>query len=93
MHRRSYAIWWQQGDERRHAGKLEVAALHVLLSGNGSGRVALPLDEITSAEYRRGELRVESRGADMVRIGSLDAPGALLELFDSLTSRLRLSAA
>ena len=24
MRRRSYAIWWTEGDGRRHAGKLEV---------------------------------------------------------------------
>jgi hypothetical protein len=91
MRRRSYAIWWQGGDDLRHAGKLEIAGLHILMSG--SGRVALPLDEITDAEYRAGELRIDCRGGGRVRIGSLDAPGALLEVFDSLRTRLRPSAA
>jgi len=91
MSRRSYAIWWEQGDERRHAGKLELAGLHILLSG--SDRVALPLDEVTSAEYGSGELTIERRGYERLRIGSLDAPGALLELFDSLRTRVGLSAA
>jgi hypothetical protein len=91
MSRRSYAIWWQQGDERRHAGKLELAGLHLLLSG--SDRVALPLDEITSAEYGSGELSIQRRGYGRLRIGSLDAPGTLLELLDSLRSRVRFSAA
>jgi hypothetical protein len=91
MRTRNYATWWQQGNGRRQSGKLELGPLHVLLSG--SDGLALPLDEITSAEYARGELRVERPGEETLCIGSLDAPGALLELIDSLTSRLRLSAA
>jgi hypothetical protein len=84
MRRRSYAIWWDEGEGPRHAGKLELAPLHLLLSGNGSGRLAVPLDEITSVEYVRGELRVGRRAAGVLRIGSLDAPGALLEVNDLL---------
>jgi hypothetical protein len=82
--RRSYAIWWREGEGGRHPGKLELAPLHVLLSGNGGGRVAVAFDQISSVEYRRGELRIDRRDAAPLRIGSLDAPGALLELTDSL---------
>ena len=89
MGRRSYAVWWQRSDGRRCAGKLELAGLHMLISGNE--RIALPLDEITVAEYRRGELRVHCRGCDTLRIGSLDAAGGLLELSDS--PRLKIRAA
>ena len=84
MRKRSYAVWWDDGDGLRHAGKLQLGVLHVLLSGNGSGRLAVPLDEITSVEYVRGELRVGRRAAGVLRIGSLDAPGALLEVNDLL---------
>lgn len=84
MRRRSYAIWWNEGKGPRHAGKLELAPLHALLSGNGGGRVAVPFDEITSIGYSHGELRLARRRAAPIRIGSLDAPGALLELVDSL---------
>jgi hypothetical protein len=84
MRRSSYAIWWNEGDGPRHAGKVELARLHILLSGNGSGRLAVPYDEITSVEYVRGQLRVSRRGATTLYIGSLDAPGALLELADSV---------
>ncbi len=84
MRRQSYAVWWSEDDGSRHAGKLELGALHVLLSGNGSGRLALPLDEIDSVAYQRGELRLLGRDGRRIRIGSLDAPGALLELSDSL---------
>jgi hypothetical protein len=84
MRRRSYAIWWDDGEGPRHAGKLELGPLHVLLSGNGSGRVAIPFEEIVSVEYTRGVLRLQRRAAGPLRIGSFDAPGALLELTDAL---------
>jgi hypothetical protein len=84
MRRRSYAIWWDDVEGARHTGKLEIGPLHVLLSGNGSGRVAVPFAEIVSIEYKRGVLRLQRRAAGPLRIGSLDAPGALLELTDAL---------
>jgi hypothetical protein len=86
MRRSSYAVWWNEGNGPRHIGKLEIARLHALLSGNGSKRLAVPLDDITAVDYRRGEVRLDRRGATPLRIGSLDAPGALLELAHSLGS-------
>ncbi len=86
MRRRSYAIWWNEGNGPKHVGKLEIAPLHALLSGNGSKRLAVPLDDITAVEYRRGEVRIDRRGTTALRIGSLDAPGTLLELAQSLDS-------
>jgi hypothetical protein len=86
MRRRSYAIWWNEGNGPKHVGKLEIARLHALLSGNGSSRLAVPLDDITAVEYRRGEVRIERRGATSLWIGSLDAPGTLMELAHSLES-------
>lgn len=85
MRRRTYAVCWNEGDGPRHAGKLEVGPLHVLLSGNGAGRVAVSLDELTSVDYAGGELTLRRRRGAPIRIGSLDALGALLELTDVLT--------
>ena len=85
MSRRTYAVWWQEGERPRHAGKLELGRLHLLLlAGNGAGRRAVPLDEIASVEYRRGELFVTRRVGERLRIGNLDGPGVLLELSDAL---------
>ncbi len=81
-----YAVWWQEGDAPRHAGKLLLGRLHILLSGNGSGRLAVPLDEIVAVDYRRGELEIERRTGPVVRIGNLDGPGVLLELSDALAA-------
>ena len=84
MKRSSYAVWWNEGNGPRHVGKFEIGHLHALLSGNRSKRLAVPLDDITSVEYRRGEVRIERRAATPIRIGSLDAPGTLLELAHAL---------
>jgi hypothetical protein len=86
MRASTYAVWWQEGDEPKFAGKLQVGPLHLLLSANGSARLALPLDQIVSVEYRRGELEIESRGHSLIRIGNLDGPGVLLELSDALAA-------
>jgi hypothetical protein len=66
-------------------GKLERGRLHALLSGSGARRLAVPLDDITAVEYRRGEILIGRRGEASLRIGSLDAPGVLLELAHSLS--------
>jgi hypothetical protein len=86
MRKSTYAVWWQEAEGPRHAGKLELGGLHMLLSGNGSGRVAVPLDEIVSVDYSRGELRIERRSESALRIGNLDGPGVLLELSDALAA-------
>jgi len=86
MHKTTYAVWWQEEEGPRHAGKLQLGSLHLLLSGNGSGRVAVPLDEIVEVEYRHGELHIECRQGSDLRIGNLDGPGVLLELSDALAA-------
>jgi len=86
MRKSTYAVWWQEAEGPRHAGKLELGSLHLLLSGNGSGRVAVPLDEILEIEYRQGELRVARRAGSVLRIGNLDGPGVLLELSEALAA-------
>lgn len=95
MSRQSYAIWWRDGDGPRRAGKLELGRFHVLMSGSGSSRFAVPLDDITAVGYTAGELMIRRRGAAPIRIGSLDALGALREVADALAlmpSRLLPSA-
>jgi hypothetical protein len=84
MRRSSYAVWWHEGNGPRHVGKVEIGRLHALLSGNGSRRLAVPLDDITAVEHGRGEVRIDRRAAAPVHIGSLDAPGALRELSNRL---------
>jgi hypothetical protein len=86
MNPNGYAVWWQEGESRRHAGKLQLGRLHLLLTGKGSGRLAVPLDQITSVHYRRGELEIERRGGPHLRIGNLDGLGVLLELSDALAA-------
>jgi hypothetical protein len=86
MSRTGYAVWWQEGDAPRHAGKLRLGRLHLLLSGNGSGRLAVPLDDIVAIEYRGGELEIERRRGPIIRIGNLDGPGVLLELSEALAA-------
>ena len=83
---RSYAVWWQDGDGPRNAGKLSLAASHLLLSGTGSCLLAVPLGEIVSVEYSRGELDIERRHAPLLRVGNLDGVGALLELSHALAA-------
>jgi len=85
MRHKSYAVWWQEGDGSRRAGKLELGRLHLLLS-NASGRTAVPLDQIVSVEYTRGELEIAQRRGALLRIGNLDGIGALLELSEMLAA-------
>ena len=85
MPKRSYAIWWNEGDGPRHAGKLELGVLHLLFSGNGAGRLAVPIDEVAEVDYAGGELTIRRRRAAAIRIGSLDAFGVLREVTDALT--------
>lgn len=84
MTQKTYAVWWRELDGRRHAGKLQLGSLHLLLSGDGSGRVAVPLDQIVSVAYRSDELRIIRNAGTELQIGNLDGPGVLLELSDAL---------
>jgi hypothetical protein len=86
MRQSTYAIWWQEDNGPRHAGKLQLGSLHLLLSGNGSGRVAVPLDEIVEVDYRRGLLHIQRLHGGELCIGNLDGPGVLLELSDALAA-------
>jgi hypothetical protein len=87
----SYAIWWTEADGPRQAGKLELNADRVFLSGGGRERIAHAVDDIESLEYRGGELTLELRPGRLLRIGSLDAPGALREVASYLMGLWRPS--
>ena len=76
---RSYAVWWQGEDGRRHAGRLDLDRLRVVLAGNGHGSLAVPLYEIQNVEYAQGQIAIRVRNGSTIRLGSLDAPGALRE--------------
>jgi hypothetical protein len=88
MHRRSYAVWWEDGDGARRTGRLEIGPLHALFSGNGNGSLALALDQITGIEYSRGRALVHRNGGATLNIGNLDAPGALCECANRLARAL-----
>jgi hypothetical protein len=90
MRRSSYAVWWREGNGPRHVGKVEIARLHALLSGGNAKRVAVPFDDITAVEYQRGEVRIDRRAAATLSVGSLDAPGVLLELTNCLAAVIPL---
>jgi hypothetical protein len=81
---KSYAVWWQEGKRQRRAGRLQLGPLHLLFSGNGSARLAVPLDEIVSADYRHGELSLVRTLGELICVGNLDGPGALRELGEAL---------
>jgi hypothetical protein len=93
MDRRGYAVWWDDGDGARHAGRLDVGHLHALFSGNGNGALAVPLDEIGAIEYTRGELLIHTLDRAPLRVGNLDAPGALRECAGRLAAAVTGPAA
>jgi hypothetical protein len=88
----SYAIWWTEADGQRWAGKLELGVTHMFLSGAGRGQLAHAFADIEAVDYRRGELRLSVRPGCLLRIGSLDAPGALREVAGYLTGGWRASS-
>lgn len=88
MRGRSYAVWWKADDGRRHVGRLDLGRLHVLLAGNGNGSLALPLHEIERVEYARGQIAMHVQDGSILRVGTLDAPGALRECAAELAARL-----
>jgi len=46
--------------------------------------MAIPLSNVTGVGYASGELTIGRRGHTQVRVGSLDAAGALREVTDAL---------
>jgi hypothetical protein len=52
--------------------------------------VAVPLDQITSVVYERGEVLLAGKAGLALRIGTLDAPGALREAAARLMTAIQL---
>jgi hypothetical protein len=83
MPRSSYAIHWREDGGARRAGRLQVGRLHILFAASGE-RLALPIEEVASVDYSRGELHLHRRRGPTITIGNLDAPGALFEVASRL---------
>jgi hypothetical protein len=92
MREQTYAIYWNEPDGSRFAGKIALGPTFAELEGGTSnGRCArrrIGFEEIASVRYERGRLHVWRRNGAPVRLGSVDRPGALRELAERLQARL-----
>jgi len=83
---RSYAVAWQNGDGRQHAGRLDLGPAALRLEGATAGH-ELPyaeLDDIRVARLSgRPTLVLRARGRTF-RVECVGEPGALSELVDRL---------
>ena len=75
-------MYWSEEGGPSHSGKAEFARLHLLLKGRLGARLAVAREDIESVSYLERHLRIARRNGPAITIGSLDAPGALLELRD-----------
>jgi hypothetical protein len=86
----SYAVYWNEGDGLRHAGRFDLEPGYAELVGQARQGtrefVRILFADIVSVRYRSGRVRVERRAQPPLEIGSVDAPGALHELADRLQS-------
>ena len=84
----SYAVYWNEGDGLRHAGRFDLAPGYAELVGQARQGtrelVRILFADIVSVRYRSGRVRVKRRAQPPLEIGSVDAPGALHELADRL---------
>jgi hypothetical protein len=87
----TYAVYWNEPDGTRFAGRISLGASSAELEGTSDGRRLrrrIGLEEIASVRYQRGRLHVWRRNGAPLRLGSVDRPGALPELGERLKSRL-----
>jgi hypothetical protein len=87
----SYAVYWNGVDGSCFSGRLSLGTTLELDGATGDGRrlrQQIALEQIASIRYERGRLHVWRRSGAPLRFGSVDRPGALLELGDRLRSRL-----
>jgi hypothetical protein len=88
----TYAVYWNDLDGVRFAGRIALAASSADLEGGaGDGRRTLrqiAFDDISSVRYERGRLHIWRRSGAPLRLGSVDRPGALHELAERLQTRL-----
>ncbi|HEU5211392.1 MAG TPA: hypothetical protein VFU10_01345 [Gaiellaceae bacterium] len=90
---RSYAVAWQNGDGRQHAGRLDLGPTALRLEGATAGHV-LPyaeLDEIGIARLSGRPALVLRARAQTFLVACVGEPGALGELVDRL-SQIRATA-
>jgi hypothetical protein len=87
----TYAVYWNELDGARFAGRISLGAAFAELEGVSDGRRTqrrIDFDEIASVRYERGRLHVWRRCGAPLRFGSVDRPGALCELFERLQARV-----
>ena len=89
MSEQTYAAYWNDGPEGpRYAGRIVLGPAFAELSGGSpDGRRLLRrlfFDEIASVRYEHGFVLVRRRKGAALQIGSVDKPGALLELAQRL---------
>ena len=92
MRERTYAVYWNEPDGPRYAGRIALGPSFAELSGGAAyGKRSLHrifFNEIESVGYERGRLELRRRAGVPIRIGSIDGPGALRELADRLQAAL-----
>lgn len=92
----SYAVYWYVGGlGARYAGRLELGASGLELSGSARGHRSLdsvPFADIGSAQLSGGRLRITRRGGAKLEIRSLDGPGSLREVWELLAFELSAGA-
>jgi len=80
----SYAVYWYEGElGRRYAGRLDLGASSVELSGAALGHRfldSISFDDIASVQLSAGHLGISRRDGAELDIGSVDGPGSLREL-------------
>ena len=96
----SYAVNWHGFDGREHTGRLELGPVALRLEGgDGAGPVVYDLayadlDEVHVTRQLEERLRglptlvLRRHGGDTLRIATIAAPGALLDLAEELLRQL-----
>jgi hypothetical protein len=92
----TYAVYWNDLDGARFAGRISLGSAFAELEGGArDGRRTqrrIAFDEIASVRYTRGRLHVWRRCGAPLRFGSVDRPGALRELGERLQARVGASS-
>jgi hypothetical protein len=85
---RSYAVYWNEGDGGRSAGRLELEQAYVQLAGRAAAGVRslvrIRYVDIAAVIYAEGRLQIERPAEPPLIVGSVDGPGALREVADRL---------
>ena len=94
----SYAVVWQNGEEKPHSGRLDLTETTLFLEGgnrNNEMQVEIPYDDILSVERhsrnRVGTSRaitICSRNAGELLVASVGGAGLLGEIFTTLQQAL-----